>query len=138
MVPVLTAAGQSSEVQDALPIVIVAVVVAAGLVGVAAMLLSRGPYDRIGRSGLTFDSEPEGVDADSSREAQEMLAASNARRAAKGLAPRALADFGAPDPALEAEVRAFVLARNERLIARGKPPLDVEAEVERRLRSQDG
>ena len=52
MVPVLTAAGQSSEVQDALPIVIVAVVVAAGLVGVAAMLLSRGPYDRIGRSGL--------------------------------------------------------------------------------------
>jgi hypothetical protein len=125
-------------VQDALPIVIVAVVVAAGLVGVAAVLLSRGPYDRIGRSAMTFDREAERVDADSTREAEEMLAASNARRAAKGLPPRALADFGGRDAALEAEVRAFVIARNERLIARGKPPLDVEAEVERRLWSQDG
>jgi hypothetical protein len=125
-------------VQDALPIVIVAVVVAAGIVGVAAVLLSRGPYDRIGRSAMTFDREAERVDADSTREAEEMLAASNARRAAKGLPPRALADFGGRDAALEAEVRAFVIARNERLIARGKPPLDVEAEVERRLWSQDG
>jgi hypothetical protein len=125
-------------VQDALPIVIVAVVVIAGLVGVAAVLLSRGPYDRIGRSGLTFDREAERVDADSSREAEEMLAASNARRAAKGLPPRALADFGAQDSGLEAEVRAFVIARNERRIARGEPPLDVETEVERRLSSQDG
>jgi hypothetical protein len=125
-------------VQDALPIVIVAVVVAAGLVGVAAVLLSRGPYDRIGRSAMTFDREAERVDADSTREAEQMLAASNARRAAKGLPPRALADFGGRDAALEAEVRAFVIARNERLIARGKPPLDVEAEVERRLWSQDG
>jgi hypothetical protein len=125
-------------VQDALPIVIVAVVVIAGLVGVAAVLLSRGPYDRIGRSGLTFDREAERVDADSSREAEEMLAASNARRAAKGLPPRALADFGAQDSGLEAEVRAFEIARNERRIARGEPPLDVETEVERRLSSQDG
>jgi hypothetical protein len=125
-------------VQDALPIVIVAVVVAAGLVGVAAVLLSRGPYDRIGRSAMTFDREAERVDADSSREAEEMLAASNARRAAKGLPPRALTDFAGRDPALEAEVRASVVARNERLISRGKPPLDVEAEVERRLSGQDG
>jgi hypothetical protein len=125
-------------VQDALPIVIVAVVVVAGLVGAAAVLLSRGPYDRIGRSELTFDREAERLDADSSREAQDMLAASNARRAAKGLPPRALADFGGPDPALEAEVRAHVLARNERRAARGKPPLDVEAEVERRLSGRDG
>ena len=56
--------------QDALPIVIVAVVVAAGLVGVAALLLSRGPYDRIGRSAMTFDTEAERVDADSSSEAE--------------------------------------------------------------------
>lgn len=39
---------------------------------------------------------------------------------------------------LRAEVRAFVEARNERRIARGEPPLDVEAEVERRLTRQDG
>jgi hypothetical protein len=128
-------------VQDALPIVIVAVVVAAGLVGVAALLLSRGPYDRIGRSAMTFDREAERLDADSSREAEEMLAASNARRAAKGLPPRTLTDFagaGGTGSALEAEVRAYVSARNERLIARGEPPLDVEAEVERRLSGQEG
>jgi len=38
------------------------------------------------------------------------------------------------DPALREEVRDFVIARNERRIARGQEPLDVDAEVERRLR----
>jgi hypothetical protein len=46
-------------VQDALPIVIVAVVVVAGLVGLAATMLSRTPYERIGESDLSF----EGVDS---------------------------------------------------------------------------
>jgi hypothetical protein len=94
-------------VQDALPIVIVAVVVAAGLVGVAGMLLSRGPYERIGRSSITFDHEATRVD-------------------------------GVTNAELEAEVRAFVQARNQRRIERGEPPLDVEAEIERRLSGQDG
>lgn len=39
---------------------------------------------------------------------------------------------------LRAEVRTFVEAANQRRIARGEPPLDAEAEVERRLSSQDG
>ena len=39
---------------------------------------------------------------------------------------------------LRAEVQAFVEAANVRRIARGEPPLDVEAEVERRLTRQDG
>ena len=39
---------------------------------------------------------------------------------------------------LRAEVRAFVEAANARRIARGEPPLDVEAEVEQRLRRSDG
>jgi hypothetical protein len=90
-----------------MPIVIVAVVVAAGLVGVASALLSRTPYDRIGRSGITFDHEATRVD-------------------------------GVTKAELEAEVRAYVIARNERLIARGRPPLDVDAEVERRLSGPDG
>jgi hypothetical protein len=94
-------------VQDVLPIVIVAVVVAFGLVGVATVLLSRTPYDRIGRSSITFDHEATSVD-------------------------------GVTKAELEAEVRSFVVARNKRLIARGKPPLDVEAEVERRLSGEDG
>ena len=40
---------------------------------------------------------------------------------------------GAPDDAA-AEVREVVMARNARRVARGEPPLDVEAEVARRLR----
>ena len=93
--------------QDALPIVIVSVVVIAGFVGFVAVLLSRGPYERIGRSGITFDHEATRVD-------------------------------GVTRAELEREVRAFVEARNARLVARGKPPLDVEAEVQRHLRSRDG
>jgi hypothetical protein len=38
------------------------------------------------------------------------------------------------DPGLEEEVRQLVAARNARRAARGQPPLDVEAEVSRRLR----
>jgi len=87
-----------------LPIVIVAVVVVGGLVGVATVLFSRGAYDHIGRSAITFDHEAERADEGSIRD----------------------------------EVRAFVEARNARLIAHGRPPLDVESEVERRLSGQDG
>jgi hypothetical protein len=132
-------------VQDALPIVIVAVVIVAGLVGVVTLVLSRGAYDRIGRDGMTFDREERRPDALSSadpfrdEEIAQMLAASNARRAAQGRPLIALSDLQpAPDDALRAEVRAFVEARNERRLARGQAPLDVEAEVERRLSGQDG
>ena len=83
---------------------IVAVVVVGGLVGVATVLFSRGAYDHIGRSAITFDHEAERADEGSIRD----------------------------------EVRAFVEARNARLIAHGRPPLDVESEVERRLSGQDG
>jgi hypothetical protein len=91
-------------VQDALSIVVVAVVVVAGLVGVATLVFSRGAYDHIGRSSITFDHEAERADEGSIRD----------------------------------EVRALVEARNARLTAAGKAPLDVEAEVERRLSGQDG
>ncbi len=132
--------------QDALPIVIVAVVVVAGLVGVATLLSTRSVYDQIGRNGLTFDHVAQDVDrataADPLRdeEIRQMLEAANARRAAQGrplLDPEALA-APAPDGELRAEVRAFVEARNARRVARGQPPLDVDAEVERRLSGQDG
>ena len=117
--------------QDALPIVIVAVVVAAGLVGLGAVLFSRGPYDRIGRSDLTFDGVDSRVNEESSRDEEiaQMLTALG-----RPVAPPPVV----ADPALEAEVRAHVIARNERLVARGKPALDVEAEVERRLSGEDG
>ena len=40
--------------QDALPIVVVAVVLVAGVVGLAMLLSSRDAYERIGRSSLTL------------------------------------------------------------------------------------
>jgi hypothetical protein len=149
-------------VQDALPIVIVAVVVVAGLVGVATLLSSRSAYDHIGRSGMVLDHEAGAIDGMSAgdplrdEEIRQMLEAANARRAAQGKPLLALEDLAGPpavakrppdrpssrdavvaDEGLRAEVRAFVIARNERLIARGKPPLDVEAEVDRRLSGQE-
>ena len=42
------------------------------------------------------------------------------------------------DAALRDEVRQLVLARNERRARQGKPPLDVEAEVERQLTELGG
>ena len=131
--------------QDALPIVIVAVVVVAGLVGVATVVLSRDAYDHIGRDGLTFDHEalrPDGrstADPFRDEEIAQMLAATNIRRAAQGRPLLEMSDFQAPpDDELRAEVRAFVESRNARRVARGRSPLDVEAEVERRLSGQDG
>jgi hypothetical protein len=48
--------------------------------------------------------------------------------------PASTADEGARhDEALRLEIRQLVIARNERRMARGEPPLDVEAEVERQL-----
>jgi nitroreductase len=127
-------------VQAALPIVIVAVVIVAALVAVATLVLSRGSYDEIGRSGMTFDREA-ARDNDPFRdeEIRQLLEATNARRAAHGREPIDLASLeGTPDDELRAEVRAFVESRNARRIARGQAPLDVEAEVERRLSGQDG
>jgi hypothetical protein len=134
-------------VQDAFPIVIVAVVIVATVVAVATLLSSRGAYDRIGRGDLTFDREAGGApEADPFRDAEirQLLEARNARRIAHGEAPidieAELAALTRPavDDALRAEIRSLVEARNARRIARGRPPLDVEAEVERRLSELDG
>jgi hypothetical protein len=38
------------------------------------------------------------------------------------------------DAALREEVRQLVVARNERRARQGKPPLDVEEEIDRQLR----
>jgi hypothetical protein len=70
-------------VQDALAIVVVAVVVIAALVGVATLLTSRSVYERIGRGDLTFEREAEAVDG-REEEIRQMVSAANARRAARG------------------------------------------------------
>jgi len=45
---------------------------------------------------------------------------------------------GTVDPGLRDEVRQLVIARNERRLRQGKPPLDVEDDVERQLRELGG
>jgi hypothetical protein len=42
------------------------------------------------------------------------------------------------DPALVAEIRQLVVARNERRARQGKDPLDVDAEIARQLRDLEG
>jgi hypothetical protein len=128
--------------QDALPIVIVAVVGIAAVVAVLTLARGKGVYDDI-RAG---DVRP-GADPAHVREAEiaQMQAALEARRQARcpiepdDTARPARSGGGVPiDDDLRAEVRALVQARNARRIARGDPPLDVDSEVERRIAELDG
>jgi hypothetical protein len=126
-----------SGMQDALPIVIVAVVGLAAIVAAFTLARGKGVYDDI-RAG---DVRP-GADSAHARETEiaQMVAARDARRAARGEAPDADPRLGAVplDDDLRAEVRALVEGRNARRIARGDRPIDVDREVERRLRELDG
>jgi hypothetical protein len=128
--------------QDALPIVIVAVVGIAAVVAVLTLARGKGVYDDI-RAG---DVRPRAEPAEA-REAEiaQMRAALAARRAARGpiepdgTARPARSGGGVPiDDDLRAEVRSLVQARNARRIARGDRPLDVDSEVERRIAELDG
>jgi hypothetical protein len=83
------------------------------------------------RSGVAESAEEREQDL------QSLLDARNDRRRAKGLpvdnADEAPADNASDESELAAEVRQHVLSRNERRIATGREPLDVEAEVARLL-----
>jgi hypothetical protein len=129
--------------QDAFGYVLFGVVIVSALIAVGTFLVSGKAYDEIGKGGFFKDeSAPAaGVDAaERDAEIRQMLAARNARRAARGGevvdVEAELARLTAPaaDPELRAEVRQLVVARNARRARRGQPPLDVEAEVERQLR----
>jgi hypothetical protein len=141
--------------QDAFGIVIFAVVGISAVLAIASLFLRGNVYDEIGRGGIGDDREmgragggpPSGgyVDtAERDAEIRQMLAARNARAAARGEpevdVENELARLTAPavDPALREEVREMVVARNRRREARGQEPLDVEAEVDRQLREFGG
>jgi hypothetical protein len=143
--------------QDAFGIVIF-VVVGLGAVIAIISLFGRGRlYDEIGRGGLSIgedrDMRPRGgsapapvAAAERDDEIRQMLAARNARRAARGEptvdVEAELAELTRPaaatDPEILEEVRTLVQARNARRIARGKEPLDVEAEIARQIRDLPG
>jgi hypothetical protein len=122
-----------------------------------------GLLDQLGRGDLAIEEPPPapagprpgGPLARAEREAEirQLVQARHDRQAGRGEQPldveaevdRLMAldpendpygrDEGArQDAALRMEVRQLVIARNERRAARGEPPLDVEAEVDRQLR----
>jgi hypothetical protein len=142
---------QSPAMEDAFAIVLFVVVGIAAVAAVWALATSGGAFQQIGRGGMSIGDErparapaaPPAADAEREVEIRQMLAARNARRAARGQEPqdvdaelRALT-APAPDPELREEVRALVKARNARRVARGQEPLDVDSEIERRLREVD-
>ena len=121
------------------------------------------PYESIGRGELTFDrpkADPApgsaAARAESEAEIRQLLEAKSARRERRGEAPLDIeaelaaltssppatpgagAGFHGEDAALREEVRQVVVARNERRLARGQEPLDVDAEVDRQLRELGG
>jgi hypothetical protein len=139
-------------VQEALGIVIFAVVGVAIVAAFASLFARSRSYDHIGRGGLSLDREvaprrdPAALANPVEREAEirQMLGARNARRVARGEAPLDIAaELGAltrpaADEGLREELTTLVAARNARRVARGEAPLDVQAEVERRLRDLAG
>ena len=106
--------------QDALPIVIVAVVGVAAVIGLVLLARGTGVYDDIRAGDLAPRPEPAHLRDEDLRQLEAVLGRH------------------APDDDLRAEVRALVEARNARRAARGEPPLDVDAEVDRRLSELDG
>ena len=140
--------GPWSPMEEAFGIVIFAVVGISVVLAVVSLFFRNSVYDEIGRGGIGDDREigpakPHGGAVDLGErddEIRQMLAARNARAAARGEAEvdveAELARLTAPaaDPALRDEVRDLVIARNARREARGEPPLDVDAEVDRQLR----
>jgi hypothetical protein len=139
--------------QEAFGIVIFAVVGISVVLAVVSLFFRGHTYDQIGRGGIGDDREirparaaPGGaVDlGERDDEIRQMLAARNARHAARGEAAldveAELARLTAPavDPALRQEIRELVIARNSRREAKGQPPLDVDSEVERQVRDLGG
>lgn len=96
---------QTVRVVDAFAIVIIGVSIAAIVVAVVVSVTSGGLYDRIGRGG-TFGLDTEG-------------------------APRSRPAPDSPASRAEAaeEIRQLVEAKSARRVARGEPPLDVDAEI---------
>jgi hypothetical protein len=96
-------------VQSAFPFVVFGAV-ALSLVMSIVFLFSRGSmYDQIGQGGLAPEREPQGG------------------------APAPAPDSPAGRAERELEIRQMLGARNQRLVGRGQPALDIDAEVARLL-----
>src|SRR4051812_36842863 len=94
---------QTVGVADAFPIVIIGATIAAIVIAVVASLMSGGLYDRIGAGMFSMDRE-------------------EPRRGPPPDTPQARAEAAE-------EIRQLVEAKSARRVARGEPPLDVDAEI---------
>jgi hypothetical protein len=148
--------------QQAFGTVLYIVCAVAGLAALALLIGSGKTWSEYGKRGLLLDRDlprgpaPGSIAAVAERDAEirSMLEARNARRLRRGETPidvdqelRRLT-AGPPridsspridpspqiDPSLRAEIRDLVVARNRRRARAGKPPLDVEQEIEREIR----
>ena len=103
------------RVQNALPIVVFGAV-AFSVVMSVGFLLSRGSlYDQIGQGGLTREDDLE----------------------SQGGPAVQAPDSPAARAEREIEIRQMLSARSERLVRRGRPALDIDAEVARLLQPSD-
>jgi hypothetical protein len=92
-------------VQDAFGIVIFAVVVGGAIVALITFVGTGKLYEQIGRGGLSLNEDLE--------------------------EPRAKASAAVRAGERDAEIRQFLVARNERRARRGEDPIDVEEELRR-------
>jgi hypothetical protein len=131
---------------------IVLILLCVVVVPIAAVAFARSGkgYSEIGKGRFSVDFGDEGP-ADRDEEVRQLVEAKAYRQARRGEDPldvdseidRLLGGEGvdpAPetqsDPEMAAirdEIRQIVIANNERRVRRGEDPLDVEAEVDRRL-----
>ncbi len=129
-------------------VVVVGAVALGVVVAVLCGLAGGDAYDHIGRGGLWSERarRREAADTPDQRdeEIRQLLGARRDRRARRG-APAAPPGGEPPPPAeaepeveagLDEEVRQLAVARNARRRRQGLEPLDVEAEVARRLRDR--
>jgi len=134
---------------------VIVVAVLGAVVAALSFLRSGGVYDQLGKGDLSLDEPGLRQDpapgssawqAEADMELRQLLEAKAARAEARGEEPidvevelaRLSGQAPAPDPALRAEVRDMVIASNERRARRGQPLLDVDEEIERRLRDAGG
>jgi hypothetical protein len=145
--------------QQAFGTVLWIVCAVAGVAALALLIGSGKTWSEYGKRGLLLERDlprgpaPGSLAAAAEREAEirSMLEARNSRRLRRGEAPLDVEQelrrltAGSPqidvtagtpqiDAALRAEIRDLVLARNHRRARAGKPPLDVESEIEREIR----
>jgi hypothetical protein len=100
-----------------LPLVVFGTVAVGVVMSIVFLISGENVYDQIGQGGMTRDSEapPESVGASAPALASPPLSS------AAGLAEQ------------EREVRQMLSARSARMVARGEPALDLDAEVAKLL-----